>query len=109
MADPTTIETLTNTTPKSCVEGVCNCETMWSLAQQFCCLRLSDPVAGKDFKHKLIEDYAVRARRIAATYARFYLEQETSAGSDGSKKGRFYWMALGAFASKTVALSLIHI
>jgi hypothetical protein len=47
---------------------------------------------------------AVRARRLAAIYARFYPELE-----DGGKpqwKGRFYWMALGAFASKTVACSL---
>lgn len=106
MADPTTIETMTNTTPLSCVEGVCNCDTMWSLAQQFCYVRLSDPIPPTAFRHKLVEHYAVRARRIAATYARFYLEQETSAGSDGSKKGRFYWMALGAFASKTVACTL---
>jgi hypothetical protein len=106
MADPTTIETMTNTTPLSCVEGVCTCDTMWSLAQQFCYVRLSDPIPPTAFRHKLVEDYAVRARRIAATYARFYLEQEASAGSDGSKKGRFYWMALGAFASKTVACTL---
>lgn len=106
MADPTTIETMTNTTALSCVEGVCTCDTMWSLAQQFCYLRLSDPVPPTAFRHKLVEDYAVRARRIAATYARFYLELETTAGSDGSKKGRFYWMALGAFASKTVACTL---
>lgn len=106
MADPTTIETMTNTTPLSCVEGVCTCDTMWSLAQQFCYVRLSDPIPPTAFRHKLVEDYAVRARRIAATYARCYLEQETSAGSDGSKKGRFYWMALGAFASKTVACTL---
>ncbi|WP_157451420.1 DUF2515 family protein [Caldimonas taiwanensis] len=46
----------------------------------------------------------MRARRLAAIYARFYPELE-----DGGKpqwKGRFYWMALGAFASKTVACSL---
>jgi len=48
--------------------------------------------------------YSDRARRIAATYARFYLEIEDY--GDPAKKGRFYWMALGAFASKTVACSL---
>jgi hypothetical protein len=48
-------------------------------------------------------DYVARARRIAATYARFYLEQEE--GCDPALKGRFYWMALGAFASKIVACS----
>ncbi|WP_111640711.1 DUF2515 family protein [Marinimicrobium alkaliphilum] len=45
-----------------------------------------------------------RARRIAATYARFYLETED--GGDPSKLGRCYWMALGTFASKTVACLL---
>jgi hypothetical protein len=55
-------------------------------------------------KGHFVDNYAVRARRIAATYARFYLEMED--GCDVTKKGRFYWMALGAFASKTVACSL---
>ena len=102
MSDPTIVEAMTNTTPQSCVTVKCDCNTMWSLAQQFCYLRLSTPT--DDFKSVLITDYAVRARRIAATYARFYLEQEQ--GGDIKKKGRFYWMALGAFASKTVACAL---
>ena len=72
------------------------------MAQQFSYLRLCD--GRGDFKASLIKDYAVRARRIAATYARFYLEKEV--GGDPTKKGRFYWMALGAFASKTVACTL---
>ncbi|QDL56770.1 hypothetical protein EXZ61_11135 [Rhodoferax aquaticus] len=58
-------------------------------------------VTGK--KH-LLTEYNVRARRISATYARFYLEKEE--GGKASKKGRFYWMALAAFAAKTVACSL---
>lgn len=102
MADPTTVEAMTNTTPNSCVEVQCDCNTMWSMAQQYSYLRLSDEIA--PFKSKLVKDYAVRARRIAATYARFYLEQED--GGEPAKKGRFYWMALGAFASKTVACTL---
>lgn len=97
---------MTNTRPNSCVDVVCDCATMWSFAQQFCYVRLSDPVPGQAFKNKFLQDSAVRARRIAATYARFYLEQENSAGSEDSKKGRFYWMALAAFASKTVACAL---
>ena len=48
-------------------------------------------------------DYAFVTRLLAAIYARFYLEQEE--GGDPAKKGRFYWMALGTFASKTVACS----
>mgnify|MGYP003460371757 CR=1 FL=1 len=102
MADPTTVEAMTNTTPNSCVDVHCDCNTMWSMAQQYSYLRLSDEIA--PFKSKLVKDYAVRARRIAATYARFYLELED--GGDQAKKGRFYWMALGAFASKTVACTL---
>jgi len=102
VSDPTTVTATTNTTPQSCVSVQCDCNTMWSLVQQFSYLRLADETG--DFKSKLVKDYAVRARRIAATYARFYLEQEK--GCDSAKKGRFYWMALGAFASKTVACTL---
>jgi hypothetical protein len=75
---------------------------MWSLVQQLSYQRLS--VSTGELKGKLVQSYAVRARRISGTYARFYLEQEE--GGDLSKKGRFYWMALGAFASKTVACTL---
>ena len=96
------IEAKTNEKERSCVDATCGCGTMWSLAQQFSVERLSGRTG--DFKGKLIEDLEVRARRIAATYARFYLEVEH--GSDPAKKGRFYWMALGAFASKTVACTL---
>jgi len=48
--------------------------------------------------------YAARSRRIAATYARFYLETED--GGDTDKLGRYYWAALAAFASKTVSCIL---
>ncbi|MET3138670.1 hypothetical protein AAKU61_003041 [Undibacterium sp. GrIS 1.2] len=99
MADPTTVEATTNVTLNSRVEVKCDCNTMWSLAQQFSTMRLCTHTGVH--KGQLVEDYAVRARRIAATYARFYLEQEEGGSPD--KKGRFYWMALGAFASKTVA------
>ena len=102
------LETMTNTTPKSCVQVNCSCDTMWSLAQQFSYLRLSTPSG--DFKSKIVNNYAVRARRIAGTYARFYLETEDA--GNAKHKGRYYWMALGAFASKTVActleLGLVH-
>ena len=102
MSDPTTVTAPTNTTPNSCVDVHCDCNTMWSMAQQFSTLRLSTKTG--DFKAALVKDYAVRARRIAATYARFYLEQEE--GGDIKYKGRYYWTALGAFASKTVACTL---
>jgi len=102
MAEQIIATAITNTTPNSCVNVTCDCNTMWSFAQEFTYLRLST-ITG-DFKAKLVEDYAVRARRIAATYARFYLEAENV--GDPTKKGRFYWMALGAFASKTVACTM---
>ncbi|MBB3225403.1 DUF2515 family protein [Pseudoduganella umbonata] len=89
----------TNTTPKSCVNTDCDCNMMWSLAQQFSTKRLC--VQTGEHKGKLIRSYEVRARRIAATYARLYLETEE--GGNPALKGRYYWMALGAFASKTVA------
>lgn len=96
------VEAKTNEKGQSCVDVVCDCNTMWSLAQQFSVQRLTTGTG--EHKGRLVEDYEVRAKRIAATYARFYLELE--AGCDPAKKGRFYWMALGAFASKTVACSL---
>lgn len=102
MADASKKEAMTNTTPKSCVEVNCDCNTMWSLAQQFSYKRLC--VQTGEHEGELVEDYAVRARRIAATYARFYLEMED--GGDVDKLGRYYWMALGAFASKTVACAI---
>jgi hypothetical protein len=102
VANPTTLTAPTNTTPNSCVDVNCDCNTIWSMAQQFSYLRIA--YVDGDHKAKFIRDFAVRARRIAATYARYYLELEE--GCDASKKGRFYWMALGAFASKTVACTL---
>ncbi len=80
----------------------CNCDLLWSLAHQFTYLRLSDKVGENDYK--LVDLFEARAKRIAATYARFYLEIED--GGTLEKQGRYYWMALGAFASKTVACLL---
>lgn len=101
--------------------------TAWSLAQQFAILRLSPnkppsswglpwditpPKAGKAEttayppQKGSRADKAERARIIAATYARFYLEIEEY--GNPKLKGRYYWMAMGAFASKTVACSLEH-
>ncbi|MES3023904.1 MAG: hypothetical protein V4857_20250 [Pseudomonadota bacterium] len=99
MADPTTITALTNNPRDTCVDVQCDCNTIWSMAQQFSTKRLCN-ITGK-LKGALVTDFEVRARRIAATYARFYLETED--GGNSKFIGRFYWMALGAFASKTVA------
>ena len=94
--------TTTNDQPNKVVKIICDCDFLWSLAQQFSYVRLSDEI-GEDQYH-FLNLYAARARRIAATYARFYLEIED--GGDDSKLGRYYWMALGAFAVKTVACLL---
>ena len=92
----------TNDTPGKVEKVVCDCDLLWSMAHQFTYLRLSDKVA--DNEYSLINLFSARAKRIAATYARFYLETED--GGDPDKLGRYYWMALGAFASKTVACLL---
>jgi len=91
-----------NDTPDKTHEITANCDLLWSQAQQFAYLRLSDKTG--DNEYELIGLYAARARRIAATYARFYLETED--GGDTDKIGRYYWMALAAFASKTVSCIL---
>jgi hypothetical protein len=80
------------------VDVECSCDFLWSLAHVFCYFRLSKKRSENDYE--IIGFFEARAKRIAATYARFYLETEE--GGDPSKKGRYYWMALGAFASKTV-------
>lgn len=102
MADGVMIEATTNDKPDSCVDVHCNCPVLWSMAQQFCYVRLSNKKNKGGYR--LINLYPARARRIAATYARMYLETEEHGTPE--KKGRYYWMALGAFASKTVACTL---
>ena len=101
MAEPKPVNGV-NDAPTKTQQITITCNELWSYAQQFSYLRLSDKQS--DNTYKLIGLYAARARRISATYARFYLETEE--GGDASKIGRYYWMALGAFASKTVACLL---
>ncbi|KMJ47981.1 hypothetical protein ACG97_16690 [Vogesella sp. EB] len=107
MATPNpSAQATTNTREGSVCTLQAGCDTMWSLAQQFAYRRLSTREQGVSFppKRSTLSDYAQRARTIAATYARLYLEQEEY--GNPKKKGRYYWMALGAFASKTVACTL---
>ncbi|WP_433691756.1 DUF2515 family protein [Herbaspirillum seropedicae] len=102
MPEKDAVQSRTNSTQGSCKELQCDCDTMWSLVQQKCTMRMCRLKGSRT--GSILQQFNVRARRISATYARFYLELE-----DGGKdefKGRFYWMALGAFASKTVACSL---
>lgn len=92
----------TNTTEKSSKELHLDCNVMWSMIQQMSTERLC--VKKGRYSGSFVFSSSDRARRIAATYAQIYLE--TDKYGDTNKKGRFYWMALGAFASKTVACSL---
>lgn len=101
MSDPIPV-TSANDNPNKTHQVTITCNELWSLAQQFSYRRLSDKAPTGEYE--LVGLYAARARRISATYARFYLEIED--GGDPSKIGRYYWMALGAFASKTVACLL---
>lgn len=91
----------------SVCQAKCECSDLWSWAQEFAYLRLSIQKNGPrmpNLEWVLRMDLVGRAKIIAATYARFYLELEDH--GDRKKKGRYYWMALGAFASKTVACVL---
>ena len=91
----------TNQTPNSCNSERCSCTTFWSLLQQTSYVKLSNRVEGN--RYHLEPWCEQRARRIAAIYARIYLETEKELGGNPRLKGRFYWMGLGAFASKMVA------
>lgn len=95
---------LTNPRPASriCVEA--DCCYKWSALQEQTYKRVSTPGRTLDNgaqSHTIILDNLRRAKRIAATYARIYLESEDVQG-DKAKKGRYYWPALGAFAVKQV-------
>ena len=113
----------TNTTRNSTRTVTVTCPDLWTHAQEFCLIRANyDAVSIVKTKHstslarasrtdfsKMRDEYIRpiyynRARRIAATYARFYLETE----NDGKSryKGRYFWMALGAIASKEVSLAI---
>jgi len=96
----------TNDKLDSYVKVTVKCDVKCSLAQQNTYARLMEPAQKDEFGYgvgnmTLLDDYESRAKRIAATYARFCLETEM--GGDPRVQGRHYWMGLGAFASKTVA------
>ena len=94
-----TVQITTNDTIDSYAKITVKCDVKCSLAQQFAYKRLMEKKGSE--KYTLLDDYGTRARRISATYARFCLEEED--GCDKALQGRYYWMGLGAFASKTVA------
>lgn len=89
----------TNIQHQSCSIANCACIKMWEILQQKAMISLSNP---KDNNNgfKLEAGYEAKARRCAAIYAQIYLEQ---LNGKSHLMGRYYWMGLGAFASKTVA------
>ncbi len=124
MAENLKVTGTTNPEPNTCVDAHCSCDIIWSLAQQFSMRQLvthapvhdqvpdyrdadshvSEQLSEKKGPPAFVSDPAVRARRIAAAYARVFLEDFHL--GDTSKIGRFYWLGLGAFASKQVAATL---
>lgn len=113
----------TNPEPQTCVDAQCSCEVIWSLAQQFAMRQIvthapvhrqmpdyreGDPHGSstqlEKAKPAFVSDSEIRARRIAAAYARVFLENFHL--GEKEKIGRFYWLGLGAFASKQVAATL---
>ena len=100
-------ELTTNPVNESTQQVQIGCNTLWSMGQQQAIQRLSEPKRGwfsSTPKQQLVASFSARAARIAATYARFYLEQEE--GCNPEFRGRFYWMGLAAFASKQVKCAL---
>lgn len=102
----TKLKSKTNAKENSKVEKHLNCNQVWSMYQQSCYVYLSNKLPQQSNvdspKFRLEESYLARAQRIAAEYATIYLESH-GRNDDRNKMGRFYWMGLGAFASKTVA------
>lgn len=96
----------TNIKENSCKTLQCDCLTYWELHQQEAIKRVSNLIDEKKNRYKLEPGYEARARRIASVYAKMYLEQENH--SNKQLRGRYYWMGLGAFASKTVAAVFKH-
>ena len=90
----------TNSNVGSCRPAQCNCIQFLQIYQQEAMKRVSNIESSNNYK--LEPGYEARARRIASVYAKIFLETEI--GGDPTLLGRYYWMGLGAFASKTVAM-----
>lgn len=123
MATPLVVNGQTNDTPNTQVDLKCDWPAFWTLAQQYALSQIVThaPVCQDkpDYRNgspgipndtpgksapRFVSNYAVRARRIAAAYAAAFLEDFPP----GKKElvGRFYWLGLGAFAAKQVAVTL---
>lgn len=112
--DPKTLTwySKTNKRENSCTPVTCGCPLWFELHQQTAIKLLSNHT--KDNKYKLEPGYEARAKRIAAIYAHLFLEtlvlddkahpKQPIKFGNTNLRGRFYWMGLGAFASKTMAM-----
>lgn len=121
----TLAEGKTNSEVDTCVDAHCDCNHIWSLAQQYAMAQLDmrTPVlkdGTPDYRfssHTIGETpiepgdasfvgrhYGARARRVASSYARMFLEDFHL--GDKNKVGRFYWTGLGAFAAKQVSANI---
>lgn len=100
MSDSLDWRSKTNTNIGSCTAAQCNCIQFLQIYQQEAMKRVSNLVSANNYE--LEPGYEARARRIASVYAKIFLETEVSGTT--SLLGRYYWMGLGAFASKTVAM-----
>lgn len=96
----------TNTVKGSQVSVVYDCNHLWASGQlrAISLLKAQKTCPLRGQYSEVVRDFGARAGRIAAAYARFYLEQEP--GCNPELKGRFYWMGLAAFASKQVKCGL---
>ena len=111
--DPKTLTwySKTNKRENSCTKATCGCSLWFELHQQTAIKLLSNHT--KNNEYKLEPGYEARAKRIAAIYAHLFLEtlvlndeaypNQSIKFGNTNLVGRFYWMGLGAFASKTMA------
>ena len=98
------VQAETETDTKACTYEQVQCPKWWDMWQQYAYMQLSS--ASKNGQIAFFSSNPIqRAKTIAGIYARFYLEQEKY--GNPKLKGRYYWMGLGAFASKTVAFSFM--
>lgn len=112
--DPKTLTwySKTNKRENSCTPVTCGCPLWFELHQQTAIKLLSNHT--KNNEYKLEPGYEARAKRIAAIYAHLFLEtlvlddkahpKQPIKFGNTNLRGRFYWMGLGAFASKTMAM-----
>lgn len=112
--DPKTLTwySKTNKRENSCTPVTCGCPLWFELHQQTAIKLLSNHT--KNNKYKLEPGYEARAKRIAAIYAHLFLEtlvlddkahpKQPIKFGNTNLRGGFYWMGLGAFASKTMAM-----